>query len=156
MKKYQAGLVAIIELFQKEEQINRFVQSLAFNRWCTNETRSGKICVIWDGNCDFDIVSISKQMITVWFCHDDFKCLITFVYAKCGFYDRRTFWLDLEGLNVGASPWLIVGDFNYILHDGECMGNQLRPRITLEEFNSSIIVDWLTSILLGDMTWTNG
>lgn len=114
VKKYQVGLVAILETFQKEECIHRFVNSFAFTKSCTNDLWSGKIWVIWDGNCDFDIVSMSNQMITGWFCHYDFKCLITFMYAKCGFYDRRKLWVELEGLNVGASPWLVVGDFNYI------------------------------------------
>lgn len=44
----------------------------------------------------------------------------------------------LEGLNVGASPWILVRDVNCIRHDGEHMEGQPRPIITMEEFNSCI------------------
>lgn len=66
--------------------------------------------------------------------------------------------MDLEGLNVGASPWLIVGDFNCIRHDGELMGSQLRPIITMEEFNICINNCGLVDLksFWGDMTLTNG
>lgn len=37
---------------------------------------------------------------------------ITFVYAKCGFYDLRVLWRDLEGFNTGSSPWIVIRDFN--------------------------------------------
>lgn len=58
------------------------------------------------------------------------------MYAKCGVYDRRKLWV--EGLNVEASPWLVMGDFNYIRHDEERMGGQPRSRMTMEEFNTCI------------------
>lgn len=64
---------------------------------------------------------MSDQVVTSWFCHNGVKVSITFVYAKCEFYERRKLWMDLEGLNVGDSPWIIVEDFNCIEHDGGCM-----------------------------------
>lgn len=59
---------------------------------------------MWNENIQFDVVSLSSQMIKGWTVGNGFKILITFVYAKCGFYDRRTLLEKMEGLAGGAHP----------------------------------------------------
>lgn len=98
VKKYQVGLVAIIKPFQNEERIDRFVQSFTFTNWCTNENQCGKIWVMWDRSQTVDIINMSDQMITGWTFQNGLKVFITFLYAKCGFYDIRKLWVDLDGL----------------------------------------------------------
>lgn len=84
--------------------------------------------------------------------------LITFVYVKCGFYDLRHLWSNLEGLFGKTFPWLVVGNLNYIRHDVERVGGRARPRITKKEFNQWIdtfrVVE--LKIISGNMNWTNG
>lgn len=89
MKKNQVGLVAILETFQKEECIHRFVNSFAFTKSCTDDLWSSKIWVIWDGSCSFDTISMSDQMVTSWLYQNGVKVLISFVYAKYRFYGRK-------------------------------------------------------------------
>lgn len=55
---------------------------------------------MWNANIQFDVVSLSSHMIMGWTVCNGSKNLIYFVYAKCGFYDRRTLWVDMEGLTL--------------------------------------------------------
>lgn len=41
-KKFEVSLVAVLELFHKEENMHRFAQSLAFTKCYTNEGHDGK------------------------------------------------------------------------------------------------------------------
>lgn len=44
----------------------------------------------------------------MWYSYDGLKILLSFMYAKCGFYNRNRLWVDLEGLNVGLAPWVVL------------------------------------------------
>lgn len=87
VKKFKISLVAVLELFHKEDNVHKFAHSLAFTKCCLNAGQGGKIWVMWEENCIFDIVFIAKQMITGWYSYDGLKILLSVVYAKCGFYD---------------------------------------------------------------------
>lgn len=67
-------------------------------------------------------------------------------------------WAELESSPVSAHPWILVGDFNYIQDDGECIGGESRPLLAMEEFNRCIDDCGLLELKAvgGDMSWTNG
>ncbi|KAL0313970.1 UNVERIFIED_CONTAM: putative mitochondrial protein [Sesamum angustifolium] len=51
------------------------------------------------------------------------------VYAKCDTVERRALWDALRAVSVGASLWIVGGDFNIVLSSDERLG--ARPRVTI-------------------------
>lgn len=90
VNKMHVGLVAILEHFQHEDKILRFVNSLDFNDCCTNVNEGGKIWVMWNVNIQLDVVHLLSQMIMGWMVRNGSKILTIVVSSKSGFYDRRT------------------------------------------------------------------
>lgn len=64
------------------------------------------------------------------------KILVSFVYAKCYYYEQRQLWLELNRLPGLTMPWVVMGDFNCIREDMECIGEQPRSLVAIEEFNN--------------------
>ncbi|XP_040996234.1 uncharacterized protein LOC121242446 [Juglans microcarpa x Juglans regia] len=152
------SMLAISEPFVKEDSMFRFAQYLDFSNYCSNEAIGGKMWVMWNGQDDFEVESMSDQMITGWVVVNGSKVLVTFVYVKCSFSDCMGLWFDLEALLVGLNPWIIVGDFNIIREDMEQIGGQPRPLGAMEEFNNCLnncVMVELTS-QGGCMSWFNG
>ncbi|KAL0287184.1 UNVERIFIED_CONTAM: hypothetical protein Scaly_2773100 [Sesamum calycinum] len=50
------------------------------------------------------------------------------LYAKCDTVERRALWDALRAVSVGASPWIVGGDFNTFLSPDERSGAQ--PRVS--------------------------
>ncbi|KAL0307551.1 UNVERIFIED_CONTAM: hypothetical protein Scaly_2979400 [Sesamum calycinum] len=57
---------------------------------------------------------------------------VTAVYAKCDTVERRELWDALRAASVGASLWIVGGDFNTILSPDERSGAQPRVVAHLE------------------------
>ncbi|KAF5465270.1 hypothetical protein F2P56_015292 [Juglans regia] len=97
-------------------------------------------------------------MTACWVAINGNKLLVTFVYAKWSLYEHWGLWNDLEALQIGSHPWLIMGDFNTIWEDGERIGGQSRPLAAIGEFNSCFnncgVVD--LDFHGGSMSWFNG
>lgn len=79
---------------------------------------------------------MSNQVITSWTSENDYKMLVTFVYVKYGFYDRRQLWAHMEGLFGRNFPWLVIRDFNCIGNDGERVGGWPRSRLWRSSINA--------------------
>lgn len=44
---------------------------------------------------------------------------MSFVYAKCDRVGKQILWDGIRGLNHKNSTWMMVGDFNIIMHAHE-------------------------------------
>ena len=75
------------------------------------------------------MLSRSAQKITGWLVFANKKMLISFVYAKCTYTERRALWTDLVHSQMIDCPWMVLGDFNAIRMDSERIGGQPRPII---------------------------
>lgn len=73
-------------------------------------------------------------------------------------YNWRRLWRELEGLNVGLEPWLVIGNFNCIRNVEERIGGKPRLSITMQEFNQCIDKCGLLELRHsgGSMSCTNG
>lgn len=45
--------------------------------------------------------------------------------------------MEMVELSKLTHPWMVVGDFNSIKEDGEWIGSQPHPLVTMEDFNTS-------------------
>lgn len=60
------------------------------------------------------MVSLSKQCINISTILDGKHMLISFIYAKCQYGERRSLGNELLSFNLGNGPWMVLGDFNII------------------------------------------
>lgn len=64
--------------------------------------------------------------------------MVTFVYAKCYYVERRELWRQLEECQASDLPWLVLGDFNVICTDAERIGGNPRALLSMREFNDCL------------------
>lgn len=122
----KAAFAVIIDTRIQEEDFARVVRGL-FPAWnaVANYFFSprGRVWVLWDpSRIAFTPTGFSFHAI-----HGHLQILggqsfqVSCVYAGHSTIDRRPLWEELVGLSntVGEFPWLVMGDFNAILHQGE-------------------------------------
>ncbi|KAK4395942.1 hypothetical protein Sango_1748500 [Sesamum angolense] len=63
---------------------------------------------------------------------------VTAVYAKCDTVERRELWDALRAASVGASPWIVGGDFNTVLSPDERSGGAAPSGIAMSDFHDAI------------------
>ncbi|KAL0293825.1 UNVERIFIED_CONTAM: hypothetical protein Scaly_3134600 [Sesamum calycinum] len=63
---------------------------------------------------------------------------VTAVYAKCDTVERRELWDAPRAASVGASPWIVGGDFNTVLSPDERSGGAAPSGITMSDFHDAI------------------
>ncbi|KAF5468557.1 hypothetical protein F2P56_012700 [Juglans regia] len=84
--------------------------------------------------------------------------IVSVVYAKCMYLDRRSLWSDLVSFGSLALPWLLLGDFNIIRHDGERRGGNPRLPCAMEDFSNFIDAGGLLEVPFtrNKLSWCNG
>ncbi|KAK1575277.1 hypothetical protein Q3G72_004017 [Acer saccharum] len=97
-------------------------------------------------------------MITGWLVLANKRMLLTFVYAKCTYTERRALWADLDRSQMNDCPWMVLGDFHAIRMDSERIGGHPRPLISMSEFNECLDMCGLLDLPSSGqtMSWCNG
>ena len=125
----------------------------------------GRIWVVWHTSVKVRIISSSRQMTScvVKLPQINQEFLVSFIYGSNCRIERRTLWSELEACSVSQqvinTPWIILGDFNEILHPSEhSKTDQLSFSRGLRDFK-----DCVDSTALFDLpycgssfTWSNG
>ncbi|KAL0416834.1 UNVERIFIED_CONTAM: hypothetical protein Slati_3515300 [Sesamum latifolium] len=63
---------------------------------------------------------------------------VTAVYARCDIVERRDLWDALRLVSVGASPWIVGGDFNTVLSLEERSGGAAPSSVAMSDFHDAI------------------
>ncbi|KAK4392729.1 hypothetical protein Sango_2050700 [Sesamum angolense] len=63
---------------------------------------------------------------------------VTAVYAKSDTVERRELWDALRAVSVGASPWIVGGDFNNVLSPDERSRGSAPSGIAMSDFHDAI------------------
>ncbi|KAF5464514.1 hypothetical protein F2P56_014587 [Juglans regia] len=84
--------------------------------------------------------------------------IVSAVYAKCMYLERRSLWSDLVSFGSLALPWILLGDFNIIRHDGERRGGNPRLPCAMEDFSNFIDAGGLIEVPFtgNKLSWCNG
>lgn len=64
--------------------------------FCSNDVMDGKIWLLWNIECKFDMVKMSNQMILGWLWPKGSKVLAMFIYAKCSSHEHKSLWVEFE------------------------------------------------------------
>ena len=113
-KMHNFSMIAILETFADNSQINKYKLLLSKNNALCNN--NGKIWLFWTNDMECDILEIHDQHITCWAKHVEHneKFFFSLIYAKCKEHLRRPFWERLYHISNMDSPWCTIGDFNVI------------------------------------------
>ncbi|KAK1557069.1 hypothetical protein Q3G72_017380 [Acer saccharum] len=148
----------VMEPFAAEDRMVRLGNLLSYHHFISNEIQGGKLWIFWKDFNAFEVTLITTQMVSGWFVKEGQRILVSFVYAKCSYAERRELWRHLEENQVSDFPWVVLGDFNVIRRDAERIGGSPRPLLSMMEFNDCLhhcgLVDLLNT---GQrMSWCNG
>lgn len=140
----------------------RIYKYSSFNKSVCVEAKGfvGGIWLLWDENSiSLEVASIHDQVITAIIQNQNkAACVIYVVYASPNVMVRSFLWEFLRSLgHVFTAPWLLIGDWNQVLHPWDKMGGRL-----VSCMGSKPMWDMITSCALMDLgysgnryTWSN-
>lgn len=108
------------------------------------------IWILWNATVLVDILAIHPQMVHMKVCSEinSSSFLCTVVYASPQQTKRKDLWYNLDVMeNSISESWLIVGDFNSVLHDSERVGGVVQERLGCK---------WFQSFLFDNKIWDLG
>ncbi|KAG2674103.1 hypothetical protein I3760_13G120100 [Carya illinoinensis] len=128
----------------------------------SNDRGGGGIALLWKNSIDLKITQYSKSHI-----HAEIKLqregeavwYLTGVYGHPEAARRHDTWSLIKSLMVPVGcAWLVMGDFNEILHMGEKRGGRSRPEWQMEDFSDMLVECRLLDLgFCGpQFTWWNG
>nr|XP_033514585.1 uncharacterized protein LOC117279202 [Nicotiana tomentosiformis] len=143
--KEEIGLIGTLETKIKAEKIDQ-VASKLFGGWgCITNLRehyNGRIWLAWRQEYfKMNLISMNAQVVTCEVTHNSLQAtfMMTIVYAFNTKEDRRSLWsyLDVVSRSMG-SPWIVMGDFNSVLHIEDGVGGNFITMAEIAEFHQCI------------------
>lgn len=135
--RYCPKIIALVEPMLNVSRLQWWRPRLHFDACGSNVEAGGKLWIMWKNEVNLIIDSMSEQHITVPVVDNLKPVVLTFVYAKCTYHEQCHLWSQLEDFNC-SEPWIVMGDFNIILHDGERCGGRPHLAAAMDEFNACI------------------
>ncbi|XP_026378634.1 uncharacterized protein LOC113273080 [Papaver somniferum] len=139
---------------------DKFVQGLHISGYMRNVIHNsvgrlkGNIWIFWSEEMVMpNVINSSKQAVTI----EVDGVMISFIHASCIQVTIRNLWQQLSSRDC-TTPWLVMGDFNYVLHNEEKRGGREPRTSVINEF-----ADWMddndlfeADSLGSKFTWANG
>ncbi|WMV30192.1 hypothetical protein MTR67_023577 [Solanum verrucosum] len=121
-KAHNLSIIAIVEPFADQSHIAIVKLQLQMDQAVSNP--NGKIWLFWSTNVTVQVLEKHDQHIIVTFQHTTLrdKFMMSFVYAKCKEYTRRSLWDRLLLYSNIDLSWCTIGDFNVITSIEEKLG----------------------------------
>lgn len=94
--KKDINICVIAEPFVGHNRMAATGSFLNLNYFCSNESMGGKLWIFGKELNEFQMVFCTSQTISGWLSWANQKLLITFVYAKCSYTEKRGLWEKLE------------------------------------------------------------
>lgn len=110
-KMYNIALIAILEPFSDNSQLNSYIIQMGMDNAVCNP--NGKIWLFWTSDYTCNIMENDEQHITCDLQHMEVSgnFIISFIYAKCRDHLRRPLWDRLLHFSDLDKPWCTIGDF---------------------------------------------
>jgi len=142
IKQQSIDVLGLLETKLSQEKLS-WILSRKFQGWaCINNFdvhAAGRILVIWNpGKVSIEPLEINPQVI-----HCKATCKVSrqavrlsFIYGFHSIVARRPLWSNIKEVGLACQqPWLVLGDFNSVLQDGErCNGADVSPYETRDLF----------------------
>ncbi|KAL0329291.1 UNVERIFIED_CONTAM: hypothetical protein Sradi_4915800 [Sesamum radiatum] len=136
-KQHHLDFLAIMELMVPLD--GRFMaRQLGFLDVVSN--CGNQIWFFWGPDVRCQVLVDHEQLLHVWLESNKWPepLFVMAVYAKCDTVERRALWDALRAISVGASLWIVGGDFNTVLSPDERSGAQPRVVLLMSDFHDAI------------------
>ncbi|XP_026420106.1 uncharacterized protein LOC113316093 [Papaver somniferum] len=158
IKEFKPDIFCIAE--PKVYCSDNFLQGLHISGYMRNVIHNsvgrlkGNIWIFWSEEMVMpNIINSSKQAVTI----EVDGVMISFIHASCIQVTRRNLWQQLSSRDC-TTPWLVMGDFNCVLHNEEKRGGREPRTSVINEF-----ADWMddndlfeADSLGSKFIWANG
>lgn len=136
VRKHKLSIVILVETHCSFGSIERFWQGLGYEGTVISEAQgqSGGIWVLLERGSLYSVsvVDIFHQAVTFSVQVGNRKWIGTAIYASPIPTTREALWNHLGNLrNLVTDPWMLIGDFNEILHPSEVRGGSFSPRAAM-------------------------
>ncbi|XP_061351884.1 uncharacterized protein LOC133296846 [Gastrolobium bilobum] len=127
---FKVSILALLETRVGSPRSDEIIKKLGFPNFFKQDPVGffGGLWLLWDGNkVELEILKVHHQFIHTRVKYLDAKKvdLVTFVYGSPRRLERKLLWAELEVINNSIlEPWLLLGDFNSILHASEKVGGK--------------------------------
>jgi hypothetical protein len=119
--------------------------------------RRGRVALFRDENVDVEVLKIGNRCIVVYIRlrQNEIKWRCTFVYGEPKARQRFNMWELLQRIKpLAAGPWLMAGDFNECLWQGEHYSKRKRNEKQMYDFGEILSHCDLRDLRYTGLPWT--
>ncbi|KAF5474951.1 hypothetical protein F2P56_006803 [Juglans regia] len=155
VRVHKPSVLFLAEPFRDNSHLSYWRNYFSFSECLSNADKEGKIWCFWIAGLRVEVMGGSNQFISLMI---NSTVLISVVYAKCRYLERRVLWEDLLVFNTLQLPHVILGDFNIVRNDSERRGGCPRLLTAMDDFCSFIDNGGLVELpfLRNKYSWCNG
>ena len=137
-RQYAPSILCILETQIEGSRVENLSSSLGFNKSfaVSSRGRSGGLGIFWNDSIKVEVLGYSeyhidvlvKELVPV-------QTRITFVYGEAQTQEIYKTWDMMRGIAYTSNhPWVVVGDFNEVLHGHEHNGVCVRSQAQMDLF----------------------
>lgn len=151
IRTLKPAVICLVETRANEDRFIRFCRKVPKCWDCAaflSDGFSGGIIVLWHKSIGtVTPVAVSRRALHIVISFDSSKTfLISMVYNSTRFCNQCYLWNELSKITALLIPWLIVGDFNTVLHRSEHKGGSFsyydrKSRYFLDFVESNNLID---------------
>ncbi|XP_026410883.1 uncharacterized protein LOC113306121 [Papaver somniferum] len=125
--KYKLDGICLLETMVNEDTVRKYTHHLPYDTWIIIPSvgKSGGMAFGYFEKSTIEILGYSLNMIHI-LCDVSptiKNCVVSFVYGFLNASGMRNQWNFLSDMNDNNNnPWLLLGEFNFILHDSDKQG----------------------------------
>lgn len=135
------NVLFLMETKNNDEFIKLKLQSLNYDHYFSIPPvgLSGGLSLFWNEDTEITILESSPNLVDTRIVHKGVISFVSFIYGPPALENRADYWNKLSAIGQGRDdPWLLTGDFNDILHNGEKVGGPVRFEGSFTAFRSFV------------------
>ncbi|XP_073357859.1 uncharacterized protein [Aegilops tauschii subsp. strangulata] len=157
-RQHATSITCILETKIEGSRVENLIGSLGYNKSFAvrSSGRSGGLGIFWNEEIKLEVVGYSEYHIDVIVDEMvDIQTRVTFVYGEARTNECYKMWDMLHGIaGTSTMPWLVLGDFNEVIHAHEHDGVGNRNQAQMDLFRDALDTCGLSNIGYSRKSWT--
>ncbi|XP_026459699.1 uncharacterized protein LOC113360405 [Papaver somniferum] len=162
VRKYKIDCICLLETMVDEDTVKKFIHHFPYDSWNIIPAvgKLGGLAFGYFGKSSIEVLGCSLNMVHI-LCDITpviKNCVVSFIYGSTNLAGMKNQWNFLsEMCDNNKNPWMLVGDFNFILHASEKQGGNpeksLPPNFIKDNLNKMNMHEVLS--FGNPFTWCN-